>query len=107
MLRELMDQSPLEETIDANEKRLNELLGKIDEIDRETTEMFTELEVTPDQVQKFLDNEENFTDEHRAEIRRQKEEIDAVSNREVRDIGKVRKAQKERGTIQNNWIFVR
>ena len=102
-----MNQSPLEETIEANEKRLTELLHKIDEIDRETTEMFTELEVTPDQVQKFLENEENFAAEHRAEIDRQKKEIDQVTSREVRNLSKLRKSHKERSTIQNNWIFVR
>ncbi|MDP1836812.1 MAG: hypothetical protein Q8K75_12920 [Chlamydiales bacterium] len=106
MLRELFSQDNLAKKIESNEKKFQDLLIKIEEADRETTEIFEQLEVRPEQIQKILSDKENFSEEHWEEIQRQMGEIEKkVSTR--RDLNQLRRTYKERSEIQQQWIFVR
>lgn len=106
MLRELFGKDDLGKRIEANDKKLQELQAKIAELDRETEEVFEQLEVTPEQIEKFLSDKNNFSDSDWEEIQRQIADIEAKAISQ-RDIIKVRRAYKERSEIQRNWLFVR
>lgn len=108
MLREFFGEkgTSLEKKIEVNEKKFQDLLIKVAEMDRETDEIFAQLEVTPAQINQFLSDEKNFSQECWDEIQRQMAEIDKKATT-CRDISQVRRAYKERAEIQRQWIFVR
>lgn len=106
MLREFFGQDSIEKKIEANEKKFQELLLKVAEMDRETAEIFAQLEVTPEQVCTVLSDEKNFTPEAWIEVRAQLAEIESKTA-SARDVSKIRKAYTERASVQRQWLFVR
>ncbi len=106
MLRDLFGKDDLEKKIEINEKKFKELQAKIAELDRETAEVFEQLEVTPEQIEKCLNDKENFSEKDWEELQRQMAEFEAKAQAGS-DISKIRRAYKERSEIQRNWLFVR
>ncbi len=106
MLREFFGQDTIEKKIEANEKKFEALLLKVAQADRETAEIFDQLEVTPEQVRAVLSDENNFTEEAWTEVQAQ---LTAMESKTAssRELAKVRKTYAERAGIQQQWLFVR
>jgi DNA repair exonuclease SbcCD ATPase subunit len=107
MLRELWNRDELEDQIDSNEKKLKALLARLEEVDQEVDQLFTDLDVLPEQIQSFIENKENFTEDNWAEIQRQLAEQKTLATETVVDKTRVRQVYKERSQIRPNWMFVR
>lgn len=103
------DLNLLEQLIDKQNRSTQELMLRIDALNREVNVLLEELQVTPEQISHHLANPDNFSPEHWEELQKQRQLLDEKLSRtleNVRDPIKTRKAQAER-QIQNHWLFVR
>lgn len=106
MLREFFGKDDLEKKIESNERKVQELLQKIEEANHETTELFAELEVRPEQVKAVLSDSSQFSKESWNKVQSQMEELNKKISGQ-RQLNQVRRAYKEQAEIQRQWIFVR
>lgn len=99
----------LEKVIIKNDLSLQELMIRIDSLDREVKTLLSELSITPEKLSTFIDNQDNFTDENWQELQKQRQLLDEKLSKEllnVRDPRKVKKHQDDRN-VQRHWLFVR
>src|ERR1700733_7904915 len=78
---------------------LQELLIRMDALDREVNALMSELKVTPSQVNAFVSNKENFTEENWQKLQATRLELDSKFSTETSNIRNVRQTeqrQKER-----------
>lgn len=106
MLREFFSKDHVKSKIEDNEKSIEELLEKIEQADRETAEIFEELDLSPSQIEQLLSSRENFSD---ADWKKIQQQVDEMEERLTfqRDITKTRSRYKERSQVQQQWIYVR
>lgn len=99
----------LEQQINRNEKTMQELAIRIENLDRQVDEFLTELQVTPEQLSALLEKKEKFTESNWQELIKQKQELDDKLNRELKNIRNPLSAKKtySERKIGNNWLFVR
>jgi hypothetical protein len=92
-----------------NEKKIEELAIKLDNLDRETAALFEELGISPQEISEFIESRDNFSDQEWELIQNQKTiaeknlQVDLTS---LKDPRKTKKAYKSLN-IQPNWIPVR
>lgn len=99
----------LEQDILKNHLAFQELLIQMDGMNEEIGLLLTELNVTRNQLQQYLSNPHNFTEENWQELQKQRKLLDDKLSREidnVRDPRKAKKSQNERN-IQQHWLFVK
>lgn len=98
-----------DQKIHLNEQKIRELSIRVESLDRETTSLLNELKVTPDQLTKFVDKRENFTEKNWDELNKHKKAADEKLERELRHVTnpkKVKETFKELN-VGRNWLFVR
>lgn len=100
----------IENQILKNDLSLQELLIRIDSLDREVKKLLEELNITPEQVSQFVSLKDNFTQENWEQLQQQRKMLDEKLDLELRSI---RDPQKTKNTFQENkniarhWIFVK
>lgn len=113
MLRDLMNKDNLEKKIEKNQKLMEDLLEKVEEVDQETSKFFTELDISPDDITELLsklDETSAVSKEKKEEVEKARLELENYQNSRkggYRDISSMRKAYKERGEVKNDWLFIR
>jgi hypothetical protein len=99
----------VEKTITKHDLSIQELLIRIDSLDREVKVLLSELNISPEKLSVFVDNQANFTEENWQELQKQRQLLDEKLSKElsnIRDPRKVKKHQDDRH-IQRHWLFVR
>lgn len=100
----------LENQSTKNDLTLQELLIRIDGLDRQVKAFMDELEITPTQISEFVNNRENFTPENWEELENQRKMLDEKLDLELRNIRNPKHTQKNfsaQAGVQQHWIFVR
>ena len=95
--------------IDKTQKETIELEIRHDQLNRDSTDLLNELEMTPDQLTQFIENKENFTEENWEQIQQKKLEIEQQLATDLSFIKNARQSQKSRqaDNIAPHWFFVR
>jgi hypothetical protein len=104
----MFSQDP-ENYIKKNEALLRELLNRAKELEKDEEKLFSELNVTPEQVSSFIAKPENFTVENWEKIKEEKKQLDQKLDRELKNIKnplKTKKTYKD-SVIDNRWLFVK
>lgn len=102
-------ENTLEQKITKNDLSIQELLIRIDVLDREIKTLLDELNVTPEQVSTFVSNKDYFTEDNWEELQSQRKQLDeklALQKSSIRDPLKAKKAQAERN-VGHHWLFVK
>ena len=92
-----------------NESKIQELAIQIENLDRETAKLLSELDVTPEQLTSFIQKEKNFTEKNWEELQAEKKKLNEKLLRDLRSIcdpRKTKKAYKDR-KVDNRWLFVK
>lgn len=100
----------LEQQIIKNDLSLQELLIRIDTLDREVKVLLDELKVTPEQITQFVSEKDNFTQENWNELQTQRKMLDEKLTLQLSNIRNPKKTSKtlsEKKHIAPHWIFVR
>ena len=95
------------QTID---KQLKELTISMEALDRNYQDLLNHLSMTSEQLKSFMENPANFTPEAWEELQQEKEKMEQMLKLQFSCIAKpqeVKKKYSERGSIQQNWLFVR
>jgi hypothetical protein len=99
----------LDEQIRQAELKIEALAMRIESLDRQSDELFDDLKVTKEQLDVFIGNSSNFTEDNWVQLQELKKELDDKLKREldnVRNPLKNKKTYSERN-IGHNWLFVR
>ncbi len=99
----------LEQLLAKQDHATQELLIRMDVLDREVKGLMSELNVTPEQLTQFVENADNFTPENWEELQKQRQALDDKLQRElenVRDPSKAKKRQADRH-VAPHWLFVK
>lgn len=103
------EKDPLENKIERIERQLQELLCRKVDLDRQAAQLFEEIGVTPDQIQRFISNPDHFSAKNWAELQEQSRLCDQKLARDLENIIHPQRTQKkylDRKT-QPHWLFVR
>ncbi len=98
-----------EETHEQLFQKVDQLLKRDREMRAEIELKFTELGLTPEELEKFLSNPDHFTSEEWQEMEEARKELDIRLERSLANIPnpeKTKKAYRSR-RIRENWIPVR
>jgi hypothetical protein len=99
----------LDQDITKNDLTLQQLMIRIDSLDREIKSLTTELNISPEKISTFIENKENFTEENWQDLIKQRQHLDEKLNTDlsnIRDPRKIKKTHEDRN-IQRHWLFVR
>ena len=105
-----MIEEKLEEKIHRTDRKLAELLIRLEQIQQQHHEIINDLNATPEDLIAFSQNRDNFSAETWEQLQEEKKQIEQwlhlqLSN--VRDPCKAKKATDERAAVQQHWLFVR
>ncbi len=102
-------QKSCEQQAQKNDLDIKELELKIEGLDLKTEELFTSLNVTPEQISAYLDNKENFTEENWAEISKQKKDYELKHERDMKQIRNPTKMKRAYASlnVQRHWLHVK
>ncbi len=92
-----------------NEALFKELLYRANDLEKEETKLFQELQVTAEQISQFMDKPENFTPENWEKIKTHQAQLSEKLDLELKNIKNPRKTKKayQKNIVNNRWIFVR
>ena len=99
----------VDENIAKNERVLQQLLIHMESLNSEIDLFLDDLKVTPQQLNKYLSDPENFTDDNWLELQKQRELLEEKLSRDLKNIRDPRKTQKTQQTrnIQQHWLYVK
>ena len=100
----------LESQSTKNVLTLQELLIRIDGLDRQVKAFMDELDICPKQISSYVNNPNNFTKENWEELEKQRKMLDEKLDLELRNIRNPKNTMNSysaRAGVQQHWIFVR
>jgi hypothetical protein len=100
----------LEQDIEEMQLKMSKLAIEIDQFNFEYEELFSGLELTPEQLTEHMTNPENFSAEEWEEIQQEKKKLDEklmLDLSHIPDLKKTKQTSKDLSLIQSHWIFVR
>lgn len=99
----------LEVHMQKNALAIQELNIRIEALDRDIKALLNELNVSPQQLSIFLENQNNFSGENWQTITEQRKALDEKLLRELMNISNPKKTQKtfKQRHVQSHWIYVR
>ncbi|EFB42844.1 hypothetical protein pah_c001o031 [Parachlamydia acanthamoebae str. Hall's coccus] len=107
----MFDHDSLEEKIQKNTFKIEELSIHIESIDRQiNTLLEEELKVTPEQLSQFIQTKDHFTEENWNQMQEEKARLSAKLETDLKSIRNPQQQQKryaERAVVGNHWLFVR
>lgn len=98
-----------EQQTEKNEQLFQQLLIRVDALDREVKGLLDELKVSPEQVQAYLSDPDNFTSENWESIQTERKALEERLKRELENIrnpAKTKKALEDRN-VGRHWLFVK
>lgn len=99
----------VEEKIQKHEKHFQELVIRMETLNREVNDLFADLKATPEQINQFISNKANFSEEEWTELHNQRKALEEKLQREmdnIRNPQRLKKVYEERH-VGNTWLFVR
>ena len=99
----------LEKRIQKNSLAIKELSIQIEALDRQAESLFADLEVSPDQVSKFVETKEHFTEKNWKTLREHQQTLEEKLTRDLANVTnplKTKKHQKELN-VAPFWLFVK
>lgn len=99
----------IEFKIQQKDQKILELSLQNETLSNQISDFINEIGITFEQLTKFLDDKNNFSESNWIEVIKQKKELEDKLKRELENIRNplaVKKTYKER-KIGQNWIFVR
>lgn len=102
-------QDKLEEKIKNNKKKALEIDIRLEKLDHDITKFLEELPLSIEQLNIFLANHENFTQEEWEALQHIKQRLDERLQRELDNIRNPNKTKKslEGLRVQRHWLHVR
>jgi hypothetical protein len=103
-------QETLEQRIQRNHLKLQELSINLERLDLEFNNILAELSLAPEQLDAFVHKKENFTLPSWDKIQTEKKQLDEKLDlrlKNIKDPLKIKKTFLERGSIQSHWLFIR
>lgn len=100
----------LNDRLHQTQTKLKELEINLEKLDREYKKLIAETELDPDHIQGYIDEPTNFSEPIWERLQKEKKKLSDNLNKSlnlVTDPTRVKKTFAERGTIQQNWIFVK
>jgi len=100
----------LQDKIESNEKKIKGLEQLVEGLDRDTKELFNEIQLSPDEIHQFISNKKNFTDSEWEQLQEQRKSADEKVKRElsaVTDPRIVKETMASSKNIQRHWLHVR
>ncbi len=91
------------------EEKIKELEIQNEAINEEVQTLLQELNVTPEQLTAFIENEDHFTQDNWKELQKQKEKLDEKLQTTLQNIRnpKKTKAQYQSLNVQHHWLPVK
>ncbi len=99
----------IDQDIAKNERAFQQLLIHMEGLNKEIDLFLQELKLTPEQLNVYLSNPQNFTEDNWQELQKQRQLLEEKLIRDlknIRDPRKVEKAQQTRN-VQKHWLYVR
>lgn len=112
MFNELISNSAvsIDNKIADTERKINEMLLRTEQLDREIKELLAELQVTPQQLTALVSSKEHFTDKNWEQLLEQRQKLDEKLQQDLAQIRNP-KLQKQKlqslKDISSTWIAVR
>ena len=103
-------EADLEQQSAKHELSMQELMIRIDSLDREVKTLLDELQITPEQVSHFVSSATNFTSENWEELQNQRKLLDeklAMELSNIKNPTKTKEALQSQKNVARHWIFVR
>ena len=99
----------LEQKIQKHHLAIKELSINIENLNRQTHELLSELNVNSEQISSFLNNKDNFTEEDWHHLQKQQKELNHKLESALNNIKDPRKAKEAQLALnpQKHWLFVR
>jgi hypothetical protein len=91
------------------DQKINALAIQLEQLDRAVDELFSLIELTPEQLTAFVKKPEHFTKENWEELDKQRLALEERLNRSLTNIRNPRKAKRTLSTLNvaNNWLYVK
>jgi len=99
----------IDEKFEKTQQKMRELEIRNGKLDQDSTDLLSQLQVTPEQLSVFIDKKDNFSDKNWEQLQERKIEIEqklATDLSSVRDPKKAKKALEERN-VGSHWLYVR
>ena len=100
----------LKNKIQETEKRLKQLAIQSEKIHREYQKLLLDLELTPESIEEYMANEENFSADVREKIEIEIKKVDeklALELSSIKDPLKNEQTTHEQSFVRPHWLFVR
>lgn len=97
----------LEDKIKQNERTLNELKLRYEQLNKEIEQLFKEFDVSQEDICKYASDPNNFSPKDWNELEKRRKTLDErLENdlKSIRDVSKAKKSFEERN-VSNHWIF--
>lgn len=101
----------------SNKEKLEKLLQKSKELaimneslDRDTNTLLEELNVSPQQLTSFIEDQSNFTEDNWEELQRERDKLEKKLQTELENISnptKTKQVYSERQHIDHRWIYAK
>lgn len=98
-----------ENQIQQSDSKIQAIEIQLHQMEREVNELFDLMEITPEQLTAFIDNKENFTEDHWSEIHEQRKQLDERLNRAQNNIRNPLKTKRSYNNLHvgRHWLFVK
>lgn len=100
----------LAQKIQMNDQRIAALGKEVEKMEQETKELFEELDITPEVLEKFISNPDHFLPEDWDTIQTaliEQEQATTSRSRFIRDPKKTAQTYAERSAVQPQWLFIK
>jgi len=89
--------------------KAKELSIRNESLDKQVQDLLEEIQVTPEQLTVFVENEQNFTEKNWEELQKHRSELDEKLQRELANIRDPLKAKQKQAQLKvgPHWLFVR
>ncbi len=97
-----------EETL-KNEKLLHQLLLRVEELKKDTTELFSDLNMSAEQFAAYVQNKENFSPAEWEIFQQQQKQLDEKLSLSLEGVRNPQKAKQsfQDLNLSRNWLFVK
>lgn len=91
------------------DQKINALAIQLEQLDRAVDELFSLIELTPEQLTAFVKKPEHFTKENWEELDKQRLALEERLNRSLNNIQNPRKTKRAYSSLKvgQNWMFVK
>lgn len=100
-----------ENQINQADQKINALAIQLEQLDRAVDELFSLIELTPEQLTAFVKKQEHFTQENWEELHKQRAQLEERLNRSLNNIRNPLKTKRALSNLhlayQSNWLFVK